>query len=104
MRPRGEIRAAVVDAFPPSGQGAATWRDVAAALHRRGVINAEARGEIRLVKKAVENAVQACELQREGGTVRVPGSYRPMTRYARRSNCATATTGQLDCVMQTWLR
>lgn len=104
MRPRGEIRAAVVNAFPASGQGAATWRDVAATLHQRGVINAEARGEVRLVKKAVENAVQARELQPEGGTVRVAGSYRPMTRYARRSNWATATTGQLDCVMQNWLR
>ncbi|MBB2485421.1 hypothetical protein H5407_09295 [Mitsuaria sp. WAJ17] len=93
-----------MDAFPPSGQGAATWRDVAALLHLKGVINADARGEVRLVKKAVENAVQARELMPEGGTVRVPGSYRPMRRYARSSNWATATTGQLDCVMQTWLR
>lgn len=101
MRPRGEIRAAVVDACPASGQGAATWRDVAAMLHQRGVINAEARGEVRLVKKAVENAVQARELQRID-SARVPGSRRPMARYARRTNWVTSTTGQLDGVMRAW--
>ncbi len=82
MRPAGEIREALRGCFPERGQGVATWYDALNALGARQLVNPAAPGERKLVRKTVENMVQAGELQK-AEPVRVPGSRRPMTGYAR---------------------
>ena len=60
MRPAGEIRAALRSAFAERGH--ATWREVLPACP----VNAHARSEVMLVRRTVENMVQAGELVRAG--------------------------------------
>ncbi len=82
MRPAGEIRAALREAFPPAGQGHATWRDALAVLAQRKLVDPAAPSECRLVRQTVKNMRAAGEL-RPGPPVRVQGSRRPMVAYAR---------------------
>lgn len=79
-RPRSPLVQALREIVLARGDAAATWRDLAQALAGRGLINAGARAEVRLVRLTVENMATRGELQR-AGTVRVPGSRRPMVAW-----------------------
>nr|WP_316642867.1 hypothetical protein [uncultured Roseateles sp.] len=107
MRPAGAIRQALaacipVACVPMPKLGAMTWRDAAQALQGQGLVNTQAPGEARLVKKTMENMVQAGQLQRVG-SVTVPGSRRQMAAYARPGPWV-ANTASLDGVFRAWIR
>lgn len=82
MRPAGDIRLALRDCFPLQGEGAATWHHALAALGLRKLVNPAAPGERKLVRRTVENMLQAAELV-PVEPVRVEGSRRPAMGYAR---------------------
>lgn len=83
MRPRSSIRQAALACFPEGrAEAACTWRDAADALHRQQLLDAAAPSELRLVRKAVRNAVQAGELARVGSR-KVAGACKPMATYIR---------------------
>lgn len=104
MRPKGDIRQAVESCIPLSGQGdAVTWRDVAAQLHSRRLVDCNAPSEVRIVRRTVENMATAGEVLRVGKRA-VPGARRQMTTYARQSSWATAPFGNdLGGVMRSWI-
>jgi hypothetical protein len=83
MRPAGEIRDALRrhGCFPPPEAGSATWRDALAELGRLKIVNPQAPSERKLVRQAVENMVQAGEIQK-AEPKRVAGSRRPMMGYS----------------------
>jgi hypothetical protein len=60
MRPQGEIRTALRSAF--AERGPSTWAEVLPALP----VNVAAPSEVRMVRRTVENMVQAGELVRAG--------------------------------------
>lgn len=62
MRPPGEIREALRSAFAVRGH--ATWAEVLPAVP----VNLAAPSEVRLVRRTVENMVQAGELVRSGAS------------------------------------
>jgi len=80
MRPAGSIRAALREVVQPGTL--MTWREMAQKLNERHVVNVQAPSELRLVQETVKNMVKAGELNPED-EIRVDGSKRPMTRYAR---------------------
>lgn len=103
MRPRSSIRQAALQCVPQPAPGEATdgvtWRDVAAALAQRSLLNPAAPAELRLVKRALWNARQAGELARVGAR-RVQGSCKPMATYVRLAEQPQHTLG-FD-LMQAW--
>lgn len=58
-----------------------TWRGAAARLVEAGYLQSIAPGELRLVRRTVENMVRAGELARVG-EVAVSGSRRPMVLFS----------------------
>lgn len=93
MRPAGEIRAALRSAFAERGH--ATWREVLPACP----VNVAAPAEVMLVRRTVENMVQARELVNVG-TSREAGSRVARTLY----ELAAAQDGQAPaCAVQAGL-
>jgi hypothetical protein len=103
MRPRGEVRRAVEGCIPLDAKDAVTWRDVAAALHQREVINIDAPAEVKLVRKTVENMAMAAQVKKVGSRA-VPGSRRAMSTYARANGWMSGAGGaELGSVMHCWV-
>jgi hypothetical protein len=84
MRPRGSIRQALQEHLQAAEQGA-TWHDLALRLEAAGLINTAAPGEMRLVRRAVENMVKAGEAERLPGTARRAWARRPLRLYGARA-------------------
>jgi len=93
MRPRGAVRKAVSEFFADEGTRA-SWRCLAAKLSECGLIDDKAPSELRLVRKAVENAKQAGEIEPKGGEVRACWSRRPLKLYGARKAVPPATARQ----------
>jgi hypothetical protein len=96
-RPRGEIRQAITTAAASltAVGDAGTWKD----LGRAACVGANA------ARQTVKDMVKAGEL-RQLDTVSVPGSRRPMARYALRSSWESGGGGtvSLDNVLRGWKR
>lgn len=102
MRPVGEIRVALPGCFPMVGEGRATWHAALEALGLRKLVNPAAPGERKLVRRTVENMVQAGELV-PVEPVRVDGSRRPAMGYARPAGQMAADPGiSLAQVLTAW--
>lgn len=106
MRPRGEVREAVVAAMSALGEQQAlpaTWRDLLphVAAHVPGLSPASP-ADVRMVRKTVENMAFAGEIERQGSK-KVQGVARPMTAYKPRSKgWVRQGTTMLDGVMRGW--
>ena len=93
MRPRSEVRQALVQAY--AEHGAMSWRDALA----HAPVNPFSPAEARLVQHTVENMARSGELA-AFDTVRLPGARRPLTRYAAPppdANCAA-----LERAVKSW--
>jgi len=99
VRPRGEIRMALglAAAALVAEQGGGTWRDMAQ----------QAQVGFDKAREVVRDMARAGELQRVD-VVRVPGSRRPMVRYAPTAAqggwSATHYGTPLDGVLKAWVR
>lgn len=89
MRPKGEIRQALLSKAPLQGQGGATWKCLAAAAQ---VGFAAARSTAR-------NALRSGELVVVGET-RAPGVCRPMLLLARAAGAQDAANDSRDPALE----
>ena len=92
-RPRGEIRAALVECF--GQRGPATWREV---LPDVGV-DVRSRSEVLMVRRTVENMVRVGELE-VCGRHKLPGehAWRSMYELAERKALAPRAVDPLDAL------
>jgi hypothetical protein len=102
-RPRSHLVQALREIVLARGDVAATWRDLAQALAGRGLINAAARAEVRLVRDTAQYMEALGELQRVG-TVRVAGSRRPMVAWVAGQDAPVQRALALPDVMRCWGR
>lgn len=85
MRPRGEVRQAIVGLAPLQGEGGLTWKGLAAA----------AQVSLEDARLAAMNALRAGDLVVVGLT-REPGVCRPMNLLARAPNARPAAANDDD--------
>jgi len=81
----------LVDVFTRSAEPL-TWRVAAAHLVEARHLPSVAPGELRLIRRTVENMARSGELAHLG-QVRVDGSRRPMSLYGLRAARASGTSG-----------
>jgi hypothetical protein len=91
MRPRGEIRTALVSAAEQLGDQCFTWRDLAVT----------AQVGFAVAKQYAVDMRRAGELE-PSGTRKVPHARRPMVTYRRRSGFVNAPLATLDGVLRAW--